>query len=189
MLFGWHTYSRLVLWRSGSRLWKSCHIIILFFYTVKFCKSTIFRSACSAFSSWKPQHPTVEGSDIDPEPHVPLKRKQPRSWTTVTAGQLEESGHPFERAHSPEMGTRRELAQRAKLTESWGQVWFSHCCARCRKQAGGPSTDGFQTTSLGGAGGVVPSTALPTLPTYQLWEMVPATRSGGKESKCTRISR
>merc|ERR1712122_390340 len=75
-----------------------------------------------------------DGSDVETEPGLVIKRKTRRARTTFNNDQLELLEQAFQRTQYPDVYTREDLGQKTGMSETRIQVWFSNRRARLRKQ-------------------------------------------------------
>ena len=75
-----------------------------------------------------------DGSDVETEPGLVIKRKTRRARTTFNNDQLEMLEQSFQRTQYPDVYTREDLGQKTGMSETRIQVWFSNRRARLRKQ-------------------------------------------------------
>ena len=75
-----------------------------------------------------------DGSDVETEPGLVIKRKTRRARTTFSNDQLEMLEQSFQRTQYPDVYTREDLGQKTGMSETRIQVWFSNRRARLRKQ-------------------------------------------------------
>ena len=90
-----------------------------------------------------------DGSDVETEPGLVIKRKTRRARTTFNNDQLEMLEQSFQRTQYPDVYTREDLGQKTGMSETRIQVWFSNRRARLRKQLSSGASSVLASPGLG----------------------------------------